>query len=86
MLLWTGDAIQLLRGPSKMLEAIQAKVAQLASNLSIGTRAQAEEGNDDRLYVFEAAGSILGAEEVPEDKQCERLMQVCQVLCGRTKT
>ena len=68
---------------SKMLEAIQAKIAQLASNLSIGTRAQAEEGNDDRLYVFEAAGSILGAEEVPEDKQCERLMQVCQVLCGR---
>lgn len=68
---------------SQMLEAIQAKVAQLASNLSIGTRAQAEEGNDDRLYVFEAAGSILGAEEVPEDKQCERLMQVCQVLCGR---
>ena len=68
---------------SKMLEEIQSKVAHLASNLSIGTRAQAEEGNDDRLYVFEAAGSILGAEEVPEDKQCERLMQICQVLCGR---
>jgi len=68
---------------SKMLEEIQSKVTHLASNLSIGTRAQAEEGNDDRLYVFEAAGFILGAEEVPEDKQCERLMQICQVLCGR---
>ena len=56
---------------SKMLEEDSIKkVAHLASNLSIGTRAQAEEGNDDRLYVFEAAGSILGAEEVPEDKQC----------------
>jgi exportin-T len=75
------DAAQPLS--QKMLEDIQAKTAHLASNLSVGTRVQGEEGNDDRLYVFEAAGLILGAEEVPEKQQCERLMQVLQALCGR---
>ena len=49
--------------------------------VGIQSKAMAEVGNDDRLYLFEAVGMILGADDVDEATQIEYLKQVARMLC-----
>jgi len=48
--------------------------------------AMATEGNDDRLYVFEAFGLLLGIEDVPEDSQATWLEAACAPLRIRVES
>ena len=51
------------------------------SAAGIQSRAMAESGNDDRLYLFEAFGTMLGADEVKEEEQYRYLSQIAAGLC-----
>jgi len=51
------------------------------SAAGIQSRAMAESGNDDRLYLFEAFGTMLGADEVNEEEQYRYLSQIAAGLC-----
>ena len=79
----TGPILRALSVP--LAEAAQDVVLLSSSSSVIAFGAQskpmAEVGNDDRLYLFEAAGMILGSEDVEEGTQIEYLTQVVRMLC-----
>ena len=63
-------------------EPVEANAASVSMSASgIQSRAMAESGNDDRLYLFEAAGVLLGAEELSDDEQYGHLSQIASALC-----
>jgi exportin-T len=80
----TGPILSALSAPltdaARDVGASQANVASVTI-VGIQSRAMAEVGNDDRLYLFEAVGMILGADDVDEATQIEYLKQVARMLC-----
>jgi exportin-T len=71
--------------PARLAEAAQAmpeadRTSTSVSAVGVQNKAMAESGNDDRLYLFEASGTLLGADEVPESQQRDFLTQLAMAL------
>lgn len=60
--------------------AVNTTVVSVSAS-GIQSRAMAESGNDDTLYLFEAVGVLLGADEVDEQEQYRHLSQIASALC-----
>ena len=55
--------------------------AHAASAAGVQSKAMAETGNDDSLYLFEAVGTLLGCDDVDEEEQYKYLSQIAMSLC-----
>ena len=78
--------------PNRLAEAAQSipdtssRVASQVSAAGVQSKAMADGGNDDRLYLFDASGILLGADEVPETQQRDFLTQIATALVNQIES
>lgn len=77
--------------PNRLAEAAQSvvpdtRVASQVSAAGVQSKAMADGGNDDRLYLFDASGILLGADDVPETQQRDFLTQIATALVNQIES